>query len=398
MKLLIAIPALNEEAAIEDIIERSLAAREFIVSNSPVTDIAITVVSDGSTDATEEKAKKYLDRIHVIVFPKNRGYGAAIKEAWRQSDADLLGFIDADGTCDPKFFASLCAKLQKENADVILGCRLNEESRMPLIRRVGNVLFATILTAFSSKRVRDTASGMRVVRKSSLDRLYPLPDGLHFTPAMSARAILSPAITIVEVNMPYHERTGESKLRVGKDGVRFLKVILEAAFLYHPSRPLGIAAVVLMAAAAALMAPPAIYYLQHHVLEEWMIYRFIVSQIFAIAGCLSLCASYLTGRIVDLTLADEAFESRYSRTVRFFQSRAFWLVPALLVLVGTILVFRGFLQLITSGHVTEHWSRFVVMSFCFSAAVILAITRAVDFILRLLNDRIQYFRELKTGK
>jgi hypothetical protein len=398
VKLLIAIPALNEEAAIEDIIERSLAAREFIVSNSPVTDIAITVVSDGSTDATEEKAKKYLDRIHVIVFPKNRGYGAAIKEAWRQSDADLLGFIDADGTCDPKFFASLCAKLQKENADVILGCRLNEESRMPLIRRVGNVLFATILTAFSSKRVRDTASGMRVVRKSSLDRLYPLPDGLHFTPAMSARAILSPAITIVEVNMPYHERTGESKLRVGKDGVRFLKVILEAAFLYHPSRPLGIAAVVLMAAAAALMAPPAIYYLQHHVLEEWMIYRFIVSQIFAIAGCLSLCASYLTGRIVDLTLADEAFESRYSRTVRFFQSRAFWLVPALLVLVGTILVFRGFLQLITSGHVTEHWSRFVVMSFCFSAAVILAITRAVDFILRLLNDRIQYFRELKTGK
>ena len=397
MKLLIAIPALNEEDAIEDIIERSLAARAFILSNSPVTDVEITVVSDGSTDATEEKARRYLDRIHVIVFPKNRGYGAAIKEAWRQSDAELLGFIDADGTCDPKFFASLCAKLDKDDADVVLGCRLNEDSRMPLIRRVGNVLFATILTAFSSKKVRDTASGMRVVRRSSLDRLYPLPDGLHFTPAMSARAILSPAITIVEVNMPYHERTGESKLRVGKDGLRFLKVIVEAAFLYHPSRPLGVAAVVLMAAAAALMAPPAIYYLQHRVLEEWMIYRFIVSQIFAIAACLCLCASYLTGRIVDLTLADEAFESRYSRSVRFFQSRGFWLVPALLSFGGTILVFRGFLQLITTGHVTEHWSRFVVMSFCFSAATILAITRAVDYILQLLRERLQYVRELKGG-
>ena len=397
MKLLIAIPALNEEDAIEDIIERSLAARAFILSNSPVTDVEIAVVSDGSTDATEEKARRYLDRIHVIVFPKNRGYGAAIKEAWRQSDAELLGFIDADGTCDPKFFASLCAKLDKDDADVVLGCRLNEDSRMPLIRRVGNVLFATILTAFSSKKVRDTASGMRVVRRSSLDRLYPLPDGLHFTPAMSARAILSPAITIVEVNMPYHERTGESKLRVGKDGLRFLKVIVEAAFLYHPSRPLGVAAVVLMAAAAALMAPPAIYYLQHRVLEEWMIYRFIVSQIFAIAACLCLCASYLTGRIVDLTLADEAFESRYSRSVRFFQSRGFWLVPALLSFGGTILVFRGFLQLITTGHVTEHWSRFVVMSFCFSAATILAITRAVDYILQLLRERLQYVRELKGG-
>lgn len=331
----------------------------------------------------------------MIVFEQNRGYGAAIKEAWRQSDADLLGFIDADGTCDPKFFAALCTKIEKEKADVVLGCRLNEESQMPLIRRIGNVLFAMMLTAFSSKRVRDTASGMRVVRRSSIHRLYPLPDGLHFTPAMSARAILSPTVTIVEVNMPYHERTGESKLRVGKDGLRFLKVILEAAFLYHPSRPLGIAALLLLAAAAVLMAPPAIFYLQHRVLEEWMIYRFIVSQIFAIASCLSLCASYLTGRIVDLTLADEAFESRHSRTASFFQSRTFWLVPALLLVVGTLLVFRGFLQLLTTGHVTEHWSRFVVMSFCFSTAIILLITRAVEYILRLVNDRLRYLRELK---
>jgi hypothetical protein len=105
----------------------------------------------------------------------------------------------------------------------------------------------------------------------------------------------------------------------------------------------------------------------------------------------------LTGRIVDLTLADEAFESRYSRSVRFFQSRGFWLVPALLSFGGTILVFRGFLQLITTGHVTEHWSRFVVMSFCFSAATILAITRAVDYILQLLRERLQYVRELKGG-
>jgi hypothetical protein len=374
-----------------------LDASAFIVNNSPVTEVAVTVVSDGSTDTTAEKASKYLDRIHVIVFPQNRGYGAAIKEAWRQSDADLLGFIDADGTCEPKMFAALCSQLEKEKADVVLGCRLNENSQMPLIRRVGNVLFATILTAFSSKKVRDTASGMRVVRRSSLNRLYPLPNGLHFTPAMSARAILSPAITIVEVNMPYHERTGESKLRVGKDGLRFLRVILEAAFLYHPSRPLGIAALILLAAAAVLMAPPAIYYLQHRVLEEWMIYRFIVSQIFAISACLSLCASYLTGRIVDLTLADEAFESRHSRTVRFFQSRAFWLIPVLLLVTGTALVCRGFLQLITTGHVTEHWSRFVVMSFCFSAATILAITRAVEYILELLRERLQYLREVEIG-
>jgi MFS family permease len=172
-------------------------------------------------------------------------------------------------------------------------------------------------------------------------------------------------------------------------------VILEAAFLYHPSRPLGMAALVLLAVSAVLMVPPAIYYLQHQVLEEWMIYRFIVSQIFAIAACLSLCASYLTGQIVGLTLVDEVFEFGRTRTARFFQSRTFWLVPAVLLVAGTVLVFRGFVQLIITGHVTEHWSRFVVMSFCFSAAAILAATRAVDYILQLLRERLKYFNEIR---
>src|SRR5580704_3331412 len=221
MKLLIAIPALNEEESIDSIIRRSIEARGFICANSPATEVDITVVSDGSTDRTVERASQYRDYVNLIVFPQNKGYGAAIKEAWRQSDADLLGFLDADGTCEPRFFATLCKTAVFEDADVVLGCRLNKNSQMPPIRRIANFIFATILSIFSSSRVRDTASGMRVVRKSSLDHLYPLPDGLHFTPAMSARAMLSDVTRILEVDMPYHERSGESKLRVGKDGVRF---------------------------------------------------------------------------------------------------------------------------------------------------------------------------------
>ena len=87
MKLLIAIPALNEEQSIESIIQRTLAARDVIIGSSPVSEVAITVVSDGSTDRTAELAAKYLGQINLIVFPENRGYGAAIKEAWRRSDA-----------------------------------------------------------------------------------------------------------------------------------------------------------------------------------------------------------------------------------------------------------------------------------------------------------------------
>ena len=62
---------------------------------------------------------------------------------------------------------------------------------------------------------------MRVLRREALNTLYPLPDGLHFTPAMSARALMTDQ-RVVEIPMSYAERVGESKLRVLRDGVRFL--------------------------------------------------------------------------------------------------------------------------------------------------------------------------------
>jgi glycosyltransferase involved in cell wall biosynthesis len=392
MKLLIAIPALNEEESIDSIIRRSIDAREFIRANSPVTEVAITVVSDGSTDRTVERASQYLDIINLIVFPQNKGYGAAIKEAWRQSDADLLGFLDADGTCEPEFFATLCETAVAEHADVVLGCRLNTNSEMPLIRRIGNFIFASILSVFSSSRVRDTASGMRVVRRSSLDHLYPLPDGLHFTPAMSARAMLSDRTRILEVDMPYHERSGESKLRVGKDGLRFLRVIVEAAFLYRPSRPLGLLAVIFALLAVTLMWSPFFYYLRNRTVADWMIYRFLISELSGITACLCFCASYLTGRMTSLALADESGILRSRLTGWLFQNRWFWTVPALFAIVGGSLVISSLLERLATGMTYEHWSRYVVMSFCFAVAIILSVTRVIDYVLKLVGGRLEYLK------
>lgn len=396
MKLLIAIPALNEEESIEAIIQRSLAARDFIRANSPVTEVAITVVSDGSTDRTAELASRYTDVINLIVFPQNKGYGAAIKEAWNQSDADLLGFLDADGTCEPRFFAPLCQTVVAEGADVVLGCRLNAESQMPLIRRIGNVIFATILYVFSASPVRDTASGMRVVRRSSLDWLYPLPDGLHFTPAMSARAMLSYGIRIVEVDMPYDERAGESKLRVVKDGFRFLRVIVETAFLFRPSRPLGLLAIVFVVFAAVLMWAPIIYYVQNGSVQERMIYRFLVSELSGIGGCLCFCASYLTGRMASISLPEEAGLLRSRLTNWLFQSTWFWTVPLGFYLVGLLLVASSLFDRITTGMTYEHWSRYVVMSFCFAVGIVLSVTRLIDYVLKLVDSRLEYLKTQST--
>jgi glycosyltransferase involved in cell wall biosynthesis len=345
MKLLIAIPALNEEESIEQIIQRSIDARNFIRVNSPVTDIAITVISVGSTDRTVGRANEYTNIINLIVFPHNKGYGAAIKEAWTQSDAELLGFLDADGTCDPKFFAPLCQTNVAEGADVVLGCRLNAQSQMPLIRRIGDVIFATILRVFSASRVRDTASGMRVVRRSSLDRLYPLSDGLHFTPAISARALLSEGIRIVEVDMPF----GESKLRVVKDGLRFLRVIIETAFLFRAPRPLDLSAIAFIVFAAVLMAAPTAYYFQNWSAQEWMSYRFLVSELSGVAGCLCFCVSYLTGRITSISLPDESGLLRSRLTNWLFQGRWFWAVPLGFALVGLLLSASSLFDRVTTA-------------------------------------------------
>lgn len=389
MRLLIAIPALNEEASIQQTIERCLLARKEIIDRSPVTRVDITVVSDGSTDRTVELARRFTDQITLIVFRRNRGYGAAIKEAWSRSDAELLGFLDADGTCDPRFFADLANALHRQRADVALGCRLNRASRMPWTRRIGNVIFASILTLLSSVRVRDTASGMRVVRRACLADLLPLPDGLHFTPAMSARAMMSGRVRIVEIDMPYAEREGRSKLRPGRDGLRFMRAILDAALLYRPARPLAILGLVWLALAVALMLTPTVYYLRHRAVQEWMIYRFVVSHLAGSLAALLLCASYLAGRIVAIALNQEAKGVLHWG----FSTRWVWVVPPVLLLGGGLLVLPSFLELVRTGATYEHWSRFIAMSFCWVLAAIIAVTAIIDYVLALLDTQLAH----KTG-
>jgi glycosyltransferase involved in cell wall biosynthesis len=355
-----------------------------------VTEVAITVVSDGSTDRTAEIASRYADQINLIVFGTNRGYGAAIKAAWSESDAELLGFLDADGTCDPQFFARLCATLTAKGADVVLGSRLNADSEMPAVRRLGNVMFASLMSVFASKVVHDTASGMRVVRRTVLPQLLPLPDGMHFTPAMSARVVFGGQLRIIEVPMSYRERQGQSKLRVVRDGVRFTKSILDAAFLYRPSRPLGLLGLMCFAISIGFMVFPAAYYLQHELILEWMIYRFIVSHLLATAGFLLLCASYLSSRIVQITVRSGIRSRCEQWASNFFTSTAFWMAPLASLLIGGLLVVPSFLELVRTGGTYEHWSRFVAMSFFVEIAFILIVTWTMDYSLGLIAGQLAY--------
>jgi glycosyltransferase involved in cell wall biosynthesis len=395
MKLGIVIPALNEEDSIEKIILLTHKAKDFIIANSPVNEVDIIVVSDGSTDQTVPLAQKHLDKIKLIIFEKNRGYGAAIKTGWESTDADLLAFLDADGTCNPEFFAPLCTELEKDKKDIMLGCRLNKNSEMPAIRRVGNTMFAILLSLVSNQKVRDTASGMRVIRRSSLEEIMPLPDGLHFTPAMSARAILHPDLKIHEIDMPYKERDGESKLKVWKDGIRFLSVILEMTFLYQPQRVFFLGGLFTSFVALLLMILPIGFYINHKMLEEWMIYRFMVSHLFGTIAILLFLASFISERIVGITLSSSSRERPLQiLSSRFFKSKASHFFAGFFLLVGIALVGQSFVDRLSLGETYEHWSRYMVMSFFFSLSAVIWLAKGLDFILGLIEERLFYFRGL----
>lgn len=235
MRFALVVPALNEEGAIAGTLRRALAAREKVCSQTPVDELIIVFVNDGSTDRTQEIVDQpEFDEVVKVRFEKNRGYGAAIKAGWQATDAELVGFIDADGTCDPDFCVNLLNRFFEAEADVVLAGRLTPESKMPLIRKIGNIIFARLLGIVSGQRLTDSASGFRIVRRSSLKLMTPLPDGLHFTPAMSCICLLDRRLRIEEVPMPYEERIGRSKLSVVKDGLRFLYTILFSACCYAP--------------------------------------------------------------------------------------------------------------------------------------------------------------------
>ncbi len=229
----IVIPALNEEQAIGGTLTDVLLARRRIVEKTAVTEVRVVVVNDGSTDRTQEIAEGF-DEVTTLRFEKNRGYGAAIKAGFKADDSELVGFMDADGTLQAESWIPLIKKLFEDNADVVLGARLNNESEMPLVRRLGNWGFARLLGFISGRPLTDCASGMRVIRRGSLKYLMPLPDGLHFTPAMSCNALLDRRLKISEVPVPYAERVGRSKLSVLKDGMRFLTIILLTGCFYNP--------------------------------------------------------------------------------------------------------------------------------------------------------------------
>jgi len=280
--LSVVIPAYNEEDGIADIVERVLAIRPALAEVG-VGGLELIVVDDGSADRTAEIVAGYPE-VRLVRHGVNQGYGAALKTGFCAAEGELVGFLDADGTYPPEHFPALCQEAMR-GADIVVGSRRSgAASEMPAVRRIGNFLWSNLVTMLSAQRVVDPASGMRVFRREIFDTVCPLPDGLNFTPVMSSRAVHE-GLKLVEIPIPYTERLGASKLRVVRDGMRFLQTIVWTSLTYNPVRILGGVGLGLVALAAAIAVTFVVLRLSGvTTLGPWGVAGAFVMVVAAIAG------------------------------------------------------------------------------------------------------------------
>ncbi|OGR50723.1 MAG: hypothetical protein A3I11_02135 [Elusimicrobia bacterium RIFCSPLOWO2_02_FULL_39_32] len=354
MILSIVVPAYNEEQAIEDTIQDLLKAEKIIFLQCPeIKLVEVWIVDDGSQDKTAEIVKRHQE-VHLISYKKNLGYGAALKNGFDHASGDLLAFMDADRTLDASAFATLCRTLLDRSADIVVGNRLHINSQMPIVRKLGNILFAAMVRLLAGVQVGDVASGMRVFRREIFPHLVPLPNNLSFTPAMSTRATME-NLYMVEERVPYLSRVGKSKLSIIKDGYIFSTIILQIAFSYQPAKFFVYFGCVLLLVSLGYLLPTLAHYFYLRSIPDYYIYRLLTILVCGVVG-VHLCLLGLFAQQMVDNQNNNKPRRWYNLLYDWMGERFLFNTGFFLMLTGFGLNFKGILHYLKTLTVEEHWS------------------------------------------
>jgi len=232
----IVIPAFNEEQAIAGVVTQLLALAPWA---------EVLVVDDGSSDATASCAEHAGAR--VVRHPYNKGNGAAVKTGIREAKGEIVLLMDADGQHDPEDARKLTGPVGAY--DMVIGARAARDQAAT--RAVGNWVFTTLASLLTGRPIPDLTSGFRAARRDRLLEVLPLlPNGFSY-PTTSCLAFLKAGYNVAFEPVRVRPRVGTSKIRVVRDGVRFLLIILKIVTLYSPLKvfvPIAAAAFALGAA------------------------------------------------------------------------------------------------------------------------------------------------------
>ena len=164
IKVEIIIPTLNEEETIRELLQS-------IQFHTLPVEISVLVIDGGSTDHTVDICKSENAR---VIRQKGKGKGNAMKEAAEYSNADVLVFIDGDGTYSISDLGSLLEPIFTDKADMVVGSRIlgkREKGSISTLNMLGNKLFNKTINFAVHSELTDSLSGYRAMRKRIFDEL-----------------------------------------------------------------------------------------------------------------------------------------------------------------------------------------------------------------------------------
>jgi glycosyltransferase involved in cell wall biosynthesis len=217
----VVIPALNEEDGVAAVVAAVKAAGNFR---------EVLVVDDASEDRTAERACAAGAR--VVRHPYNKGNGAAVKTGLREARGGVVLLMDADGQHDPAEIPRIIEPVGTH--DLVIGARSAKDQGF--VRALGNALFQWLAGWLTGRPIPDLTSGFRAARRDRmLEILHLLPNGFSY-PTTSCLAFLKAGYNVAFVPITARARVGKSKIRVLRDGLRFLLIIFKVVTLYSPLR------------------------------------------------------------------------------------------------------------------------------------------------------------------
>ena len=218
----VVIPAMNEAGAIASVVA---GLREAATWHE------ILVIDDGSTDGTGAQASDAGAR--VIRHPYNKGNGAAVKTGIRAATGEYLMIIDADGQHQPADAIRLVSKLGEY--DLVVGARTSA-TQATLTRRLGNNVLNGLASYLTQHRIPDLTSGFRAARLTCLrEFLTLLPNGFS-TPTTTTLSFLRAGYNVAFEPIEARTRVGVSKIRLTRDGPKFVLIMLRVMTIFSPLR------------------------------------------------------------------------------------------------------------------------------------------------------------------
>jgi glycosyltransferase involved in cell wall biosynthesis len=219
----IVIPVFNEAANLGKLLAK--------INDLRLPRAEIIVVDDGSTDDSPVVAAQA--GATVVRHPYNVGNGAAIKSGIRAARGKFLVFMDGDGQHKPEDIPKLLK--EAENFHMVVGAR-SKGSNTRFHRNVANLIYNLLATYVTQFPVKDLTSGFRVLERLDALRFIDLLPNTFSYPTTLTLAFLRSGLTLKYLPIQTLYRTGQSKISLVTDGVRFLLIITKIATLFSPFR------------------------------------------------------------------------------------------------------------------------------------------------------------------